>query len=83
MLINAFVTFSTVLLLICGSTTSWAMLSVDEIARLGKDLTPVGAEMAGNAEGTIPAWTGGITEPPTGYQKGDHHPDPSQRVQGF
>lgn len=76
MLINAFVTISTVLLLICGSATSWAMLSSDEIARLGKDLTPVGAEAAGNADGTIPAWTGGITEPPAGYKKGDHHPDP-------
>ncbi len=76
MLINAFVTFSTLLLLICGSTTSWAILSADEIARLGKDLTPVGAEKAGNADGTIPAWTGGITTPPAGYQKGDHHPDP-------
>ncbi len=76
MLINAFVTLSTIVLLICGSVSSWAMLSTDEIARLGKDLTPVGAEMAGNAEGTIPAWTGGITEPPAGYRKGDHHPDP-------
>ncbi len=76
MLINAFVTISTVLLLICGSATSWAMLSNDEIVRLGKDLSPVGAEKAGNADGTIPAWTGGITEPPAGYKKGDHHPDP-------
>ena len=76
MLIKAFVTFSVLLLLICGSTTSWAILSADEISRLGKDLTPVGAEMAGNADNTIPAWTGGITEPPAGYKKGDHHPDP-------
>ena len=28
--------------------------------RLGADLTPVGAERAGNADGTIPAWTGGL-----------------------
>ena len=28
-------------------------------ATLGGDLTPVGAERAGNAAGTIPAWTGG------------------------
>ena len=76
MLIKTLVTFSTLLLLICGSTTSWATLSAEDIARLGKDLTPVGAEMAGNADNTIPAWTGGITEPPAGYQKGDHHPDP-------
>lgn len=44
--------------------------------RLGRDLTPLGAERAGNAEGTIPAWTGGITAPPAGYQPGSHHIDP-------
>jgi hypothetical protein len=53
-----------------------AAISADEVARLGKDLTPLGAEMAGNADGTIPAWEGGITAPPAGYKKGDHHPDP-------
>jgi hypothetical protein len=47
-----------------------------EAARLGADLTPLGAERAGNAEGTIPAWTGGITEPPPGWAPGDWHPDP-------
>ena len=40
------------------------------------ELTPFGAEQAGNANGTIPAWDGGITTPPAGYQKGMHHPDP-------
>jgi hypothetical protein len=44
--------------------------------RLGRDLTPLGAERAGNAEGTIPAWTGGITKPPAGYKPGAHHIDP-------
>ncbi len=53
-----------------------AELSADDIARLGKDLTPLGGERAGNADGTIPEWTGGITKPPAGYQLGDHHPDP-------
>ena len=51
-------------------------VSETEAARLGQILTPLGAEVAGNAEGTIPAWTGGITTPPAGYKKGDHHPDP-------
>ncbi len=40
------------------------------------DLTPFGAERAANAAGTIPAWDGGITSPPSGYKPGDHHPDP-------
>ena len=53
-----------------------AGLTSDEIARLGADLTPLGAERAGNAAGTIPEWTGGITAPPAGYVVGQHHPDP-------
>lgn len=53
-----------------------AGISNDQIDRLGKDLTPLGAERAGNAEGTIPAWTGGITTPPSGYVRGEHHRDP-------
>jgi len=44
--------------------------------RLGKDLTPLGAEQAGNADGSIPAWTGGITQPPAGWKKGTHYVDP-------
>ncbi len=48
----------------------------DQIDRLDGDLTPMGSERAGNADGTIPAWTGGITSPPAGYKPGDHHPDP-------
>ena len=53
-----------------------AAVSPEEAARLEKDLTPVGAERAGNAAGTIPAWTGGATEAPAGYTPGMHHPDP-------
>ncbi len=37
-----------------------AAVSPDEAAKLGTTLTPVGAEMAGNADGSIPAWTGGL-----------------------
>ncbi len=48
----------------------------DEVGRLSEDLTPMGSERAGNAAGTIPAWTGGITQPPANYSPGDHHPDP-------
>ena len=53
-----------------------AAVSPEEAARLDKDLTPVGAERAGNASGTIPAWTGGATEAPAGFTPGMHHPDP-------
>lgn len=36
---------------------SLAGVSADEAAKLGKSLTPVGAERAGNADGSIPEWT--------------------------
>lgn len=53
-----------------------AKVSPDEAAKLGKDLTPLGGERAGNADGSIPSWEGGISAPPAGYKVGDHHPDP-------
>ncbi len=34
-----------------------------QVERLGQDLTPMGAERAGNADGSIPAWTGGSRLP--------------------
>ena len=40
-----------------------AKISAEEAARLGgEELTPMGAERAGNADGSIPAWTGGLKE---------------------
>jgi hypothetical protein len=48
--------------------TAGAAPTPAEAARLGKDLTPIGAEKAGNKEGTIPAWTGGLCSPPPGYK---------------
>jgi hypothetical protein len=66
----------TALALAAVAGLSRAGISATDAARLGKDLTPVGAEMAANADGSIPAWTGGITKPPPGYKPGMHHPDP-------
>jgi len=62
------------LCLLAASAT--AAISPADAARLGRDLTPLGGEKAGNAAGTIPAWDGGLTTPPSGYKIGDHHPDP-------
>jgi hypothetical protein len=54
-----------------------AAVAPDEAAQLGGDrLTPLGAERAGNAAGTIPSWEGGITSPPPDYRPGRNHPDP-------
>lgn len=43
---------------------AFAKVSPEEAAQLGKTLTPLGAEQAGNSNGTIPPWTGGINEKP-------------------
>src|SRR5687767_2537176 len=62
------------------SAAAHAALTAEEAVKLGAELTPLGAEKAGNADGTIPAWTGGIkTAAEAGfpnYRTGDHHPDP-------
>lgn len=39
-------------------------------------LTPLGAERAGNADGSIPAWTGGATTVPAGWTPDQFMPDP-------
>ena len=62
--------------LLLGAASTYAKVPQAEADRLGKDLTPMGSVKAGNADGTIPEWTGGITKPPAGYKSGDHHPDP-------
>lgn len=63
------------LVLLAGN--SMAAVSPQDAAKLGTSLTPLGAEKAGNTAGTIPAWTGGITQAPTGYKgSGTHHIDP-------
>ncbi len=64
------------LALACAPAT--AAVPEAEAARLGKDLTPMGAEKAGNKEGTIPAWDGGITTVPAGWKLGDPRVDPYQ-----
>ena len=42
------------------STATMAAATPEQVAALGNTLTPVGAEKAGNAAGTIPEWTGGL-----------------------
>ena len=54
-----------------------AAVSAAEAARLGKELTLVGAEKAGNADGSIPAYEGGLTTPPASFKAGDNmRPNP-------
>ena len=65
-----------ILLLAGCALQAQAKVDMTQAARLGSDLTPLGAERAGNTAGTIPAWDGGVTSAPAGYQPGMHHLDP-------
>ncbi|RJF89610.1 DUF1329 domain-containing protein [Oleomonas cavernae] len=56
--------------------TALAKGGPDQIARLGADLTPMGSTKAGNADGSIPAWDGGIKTAPAGYAPGQRLVDP-------
>ena len=58
-----------------AATAAPASVSNQEAATLKSRLTPVGAERDGNADGSIPAWTGGVTAAP-GYVAGAPRPDP-------
>jgi Protein of unknown function (DUF1329) len=53
-----------------------ATVAAPDFSRLGKDLTPVGAERAGNADGTIPAWDGAPLQAPAGWTPEQGYIDP-------
>jgi len=54
-----------------------ASVSSQEAAQLGTNLTLVGAEKAGNADGSIPPYSGGLTTAPASFKAGDTmRPDP-------
>ena len=47
-----------------------------EAENLKSTLTPVGAERAGNKDGSIPAWNGGYTKVDPKWKPGEQRPDP-------
>lgn len=54
-----------------------AAVSTQEAAKLGSSLTLVGAEMGASADGSIPAYSGGLSTAPAGFKAGDSmRPDP-------
>src|SRR5687767_12969371 len=61
-------------------TPAWTAISPQDAARLGAELTPMGGEKAGNKDGTIPEWTGGIkSAAEAGFpnrKPGQHYGDP-------
>ncbi|CRM48967.1 DUF1329 domain-containing protein [Pseudomonas sp. 58 R 3] len=58
------------------AVTAQAAVPAQEAQQLRTVLTPLGGEKAGNADGSIPAWTGAGVTPPTPYKSGDHYVDP-------
>ncbi len=56
--------------------SAWAGMAAQDVARLGQDLTPMGAEKAGNKDGSIPGWDGGIAKPPAGFDAKAGYLDP-------
>ncbi|MEY2893483.1 MAG: hypothetical protein RJA98_3391 [Pseudomonadota bacterium] len=53
-----------------SATASLAAVSADEAKALGTTLTEFGAIKAGNKEGTIPEYTGGLTKAPADFKPG-------------
>ena len=51
--------------------TAHAAITAEQAKALGTTLTGVGAEKAGNKDGSIPAYDGGMTKPPSGFKPGD------------
>jgi hypothetical protein len=52
-----------------------AGVSSQEAQQLKSTLTPMGAEKAGNKDGSIPAWAGGSLKVPDGYKAGQRRAD--------
>ena len=63
-------------LALAGVSLAQAAVPPEQVARLKSELTPFGAQRAGNADGSIPAWDGGYTKVVAGYKPGDKRPDP-------
>lgn len=75
-MIKKFPVLAAALTLALSTLPAHGKVSSAEAEKLGRELTPLGGEVAANSDGSIPAWTGGITTPPAGYSEGDFHPDP-------
>ena len=59
-----------VLLMMTWAPFGFGAVSPEDAAKLGTTLTRFGAEMAGNKDGTIPSYTGGLTKAPADYKPG-------------
>jgi hypothetical protein len=64
------------MLMLGAAGSAVAGVTAEEATRLKSELTPFGAERAGNKDGSIPAWTGGYTTPIPGFKNGGRRGDP-------
>jgi len=62
------------------ASSAFAAVSADEAKQLGTTLTSIGAEKAGNKDGTIPEYTGGIKAPADFKAGSGFRPDPYASV---
>jgi hypothetical protein len=67
-----------VMVVVTWAPIAFGAVSPEEAAKLGTTLTRFGAEMAGNKEGTIPPYTGGLINAPAGFK-----PDSGQYLDPF
>jgi len=68
-------TSASFLLLSLFASQSMAKVSVEQAAKLGHELTPMGAEQKANSDGSIPAWTGGLNSKGSLKSKDSGRPD--------
>lgn len=64
------------MMLMLGSVSAIAAVSPQDAEALKSTLTPMGAERAGNKDGSIPAWTGGYTTATPEQKAGNRRVDP-------
>ena len=75
-MINRLATVAVAAALTLAAGVSQAAVTAQEAEQLKTTLTPLGAEKAGNKEGTIPAWDGGYTKVDPNWKPGQLRPDP-------
>jgi hypothetical protein len=74
---NIFIAFIAAIMLPAYAGVAIGAITAEEAKKLGTTLTMVGAEKAGNRDGSIPEYTGGLTTIPPGFKKGSGlRPDP-------
>ena len=59
-----------------AATAVYASPNSADIAKLGSELTPIGAEVAGSSSGGVPAFGGAVMHAPTGWSAGAKPVDP-------